>query len=140
MQRQRHAGMKRLMLLAALLGAGCATGPALRNATAVFTVSKVGTDCPGPTSMEPGKRNCSAFLSSREDCVRVDRKAKNTIVIQAVEGVKDYFVYFQPGAPLRSERGRVVVELDSRTPAKEYSFGIAAPDCKDVDPSIIVEW
>jgi len=130
-----------LTLAATLLAAGCAAGPPLRDVTATFTISRGEKDCPGGVSMEPGKRNCPAFLRTREDCVRLDPRGKATVVFQGAEGVKPFSVYFQPFAPLRTGGDRrVAFELDQGTPSKEYPFSIVAEGCKVIDPSIIVEW
>lgn len=130
----------RFTLVAALAAAGCASGPSIKDTSAIFTITRGVKDCPGAVSMEPAKRNCPSFLSSREDCVRVDRKGKATLIFQGADGVKPFAVYFQPFAPLRSGGDRrVSFELDQATPPKEYRFSIVAEGCEDIDPSIIVE-
>jgi len=139
---KRISGTAELFTLATILTAvGCASGPALRDVTATFTISRGEKDCPGGVSMEPDKRNCPAFLRTREDCVRLDRRGRATVVFQGAEGVKPFAVYFQPFSPLRSGGDRrAAFELDHATPPKEYPFSIVADGCKVIDPSIIVEW
>ncbi|MBI5067039.1 MAG: hypothetical protein HZB56_02285 [Deltaproteobacteria bacterium] len=134
------SGASLLLPLAALAAAGCASGPALRDVSATFTIARGEKDCPAAVSMEKDKRNCPSFLFSREDCVRVDRKGKATIVFRGAEGVKPFAVYFQPFAPLRTGGDRQVsFELDQATPPKEYAFSVVAEGCKVIDPSIIVD-